>query len=119
MFTIPHHDGKWNIIATAIQLHTYHLLTAYSACAAEILNQGNHFVGPYIYIYIYANANIYYKYATLAPFTYLCGREREREREREKRWEREREREREREKDSSYWVNSGKDSTHVVGTVVL
>jgi hypothetical protein len=51
MFTITRHDGNRNGMASAAQRHTSHPPNANSACAAAILNPGDHFAGPYIYPY--------------------------------------------------------------------
>jgi hypothetical protein len=48
MFTIPSHDGNRNGMASADQRHTSHPPIANSACAAAILNLGDHFAGPCI-----------------------------------------------------------------------
>jgi hypothetical protein len=48
MFTIPRHDGERNSMTSAAQRYISHPPIANSACAAAILNPGDHFAGPCI-----------------------------------------------------------------------
>jgi hypothetical protein len=50
MSTIPRHDGNRNGMASAAQRHISHPPTDNSACAAAILNSGDHFAEPCTYI---------------------------------------------------------------------